>query len=179
MKTNKSKMSYRGVAIVNFVRLAILACLLTTGFGLAQMWLYTNPMVNEKYNDASGGIMGDDNLILYARAVDAYERYRDTRYAKQILKAAFNNITSQTGAVPEDKRELASKIQHLIGVVNEDDKQFRLAIAAYEESLKANPNNMESKYNLERLKNQHPDLGKKKPDQPGGPKAGDDKKKGI
>ena len=120
----------------------------------------------------------DSVLVMYGHAVDVFTEYGDTRYTKRVLKQAFNQLTSQTGLVPPDRRELASDIQHMIGVVDEAEEQFRLAISAYEESLKANPDNMESKYNLERLKKKFPDLGKSKPDQKNGPGAGN-KQKGI
>lgn len=178
MNTQKGKLSPQGLILVNLVRLLILACILTTGYGLLKLTFYTNPIVEGRYRDALESPVGDKVTTMYGYAVQSFEERGDTYRAKIWLSDAFNELTKNTGLVPEDKREMASKIQHMLGVVNESEKQFRLAIAAYEESLKSDPANMESKYNLERLKNQYPDLGKDKPQEGGGTKPGD-KRKGI
>lgn len=178
MKNKHGKLSVRGQLVVNAVRLLFLGCLIMTAYGAVKTYFYALPMAESRFEDAYRSPSGDSTLALYAHGVDTFTRYGDTRYSKAVLNKAFNELTRQTGLVPPDRRELASNIQHMIGVLNEEEKQFRLAITAYEESLKANPDNMESKYNLERLKQQYPDLGKKKPDQGGGPKAGN-KQKGI
>lgn len=164
--------------LVGLVRLVILACLLTAGYGFAKLFFYTNPIVEKDYRTALESPVGDKVDAMYGYAVKAFEQQGDTYRAKIWLSDAYNELTKNTGLVPADRREMASKIQHMLGVVNEAEKQFRLAISAYEESLKANPGNMDSKFNLERLKNKYPDLGGQKPDQQGGNAPGN-KQKGI
>lgn len=156
----------------------MVVCIGCASFGIFRLWAYTYPMLNQDYRSAVEASVGDEVLAWYARGVERY-RLGDHRNAKRILTEAFNKLTRETGLVPEDRRQLGSDIQHLLGVVNEHEKQFRLAVSAYEESLKLEPNNLASKYNLERLKNQYPDLGKSKsdPKDPGNGNRGD--KKGI
>jgi hypothetical protein len=69
-------------------------------------------------------------------------------------------------------------------VVNEHEKQFRVAVTAYEDCLRQTPDNLFAKYNLERLKSQFPDLGKGKGGSPQDPnqdpsKGKQNDKKGI
>lgn len=178
MNTKKGSLSVQGFILVNLVRVGILACLLLAGYGLMKWVFYTGPMVEKDYYSALESPVGDEIDAMYGYALRSFKERRDTYRAKLYLSDAYNKLTHNSGLVPVGEEERASRIQHMIGVVNESEKQFRLAIAAYEESLKANPNNLESKYNLERLKNQFPDLGKQKPDQQGGNQAGN-KQKGI
>lgn len=164
--------------LVGIVRLVFLASLLVAGYGLTKLFFYTDPMVEKDYRSALESPVGDKVNAMYGFGVKAFEEWGDARRAKIWLSEAYNELTKNTGLVPADRRETASKIQHMLGVVNEADEQFRLAIAAYEESLKSNPDNMDSKYNLERLKKKYPDLGGQKPDQQGGNAPGN-KQKGI
>lgn len=178
MKTKNGSLSVQGFILVNLVRVGILACLLLAGYGLLKSVFYTGPMVEKDYYSALESPVGDDVDAMYGYALRSFKERGDSYRAKLYLSDAYNKLTHNSGLVPVGEEERASRIQHMIGVVNESEKQFRIAIAAYEESLKANPNNLESKYNLERLKNQFPDLGKQKPDQQGGNQAGN-KQKGI
>ena len=178
MKNKQGKLSLKGVALVNLVRIAALACLLLSGYGIIKTVMYAAPMAQADYRSASQSPIGDTTLIIYGEAVRVFEVHGEAKYSARLLKEAYNDLTRESGLVPENKREIASRIQHMLGVVNEAMEDYRVAISAYEESLKANPDNMESKYNLERLKKQYPDLGKAKPDQEGGTRPGD-KQKGI
>jgi len=175
MKTKKSifRALLGGLATV-----AMYACIVAALFGLFRLWVYNQPLRHENYRAAAESPVGDRVKAMYGLGLQFYQQ-GNLPYAKQVLSDALNELTAQTGIVPEDRRRIGSDIQHLLGVVNEHDKQFRLAIAAYEESLKLEPNNYASKYNLERLKQQYPDLGKNKPD-PRDPSNGNgSNKKGI
>ena len=183
MNSQKGKLSPKGMVLVNLIRLLLLGCLLFAGYGAVKLYFYTNPMVEKRFADAVSAPVGDKITAMYGEAVRVFHDERinpewRSRQAKQILTEAFNQMTKQTGMVPPDRKEFASKVQHMLGVVNESQEQYRLAISAYEESLKSNPQNMESKFNLERLKKKFPDLVDDTKPQQGGDAPGD-KDKGI
>lgn len=138
--------------------LAIVASLALTAVGVHRLLTYSAPMLAENFESAIDSSV-DQPLALYNLGLKAYKYERYT-LAKDVLTEAFNQLTKNTGVVPPDRKELAGQIQFMLGVVNEHEKQFRVAVTAYEDCLRLTPNNLDAKYNLERLKSQFPDLGK-------------------
>jgi tetratricopeptide (TPR) repeat protein len=128
-------------------------------YGVWRLGSYSYPMLSENFQDAAQSSVGDPPVALYDFGVQAYKD-GDPALAKDALTEAFNQLTKNTGVVPPNRKELAGRIQFMLGVVNEHAKQFRVAVTAYEDSLRLSPDNLDAKYNLERLKSQFPDIGK-------------------
>lgn len=128
-------------------------------YGAFRLASYSYPMLTENFERAAQSTVGDPPVALYDFGVKAYKA-GDPALAKDAFTEAFNQLTKNTGVVPPDRKELAGRIQFMLGVVNEQAKQFRVAVTAYEDSLRFQPDNLDAKYNLERLKSQFPDMGK-------------------
>lgn len=139
--------------------LAMVACILCALYGVWRMASYSEPMLAEKFIDAAQSSVGDPPVALYDFGVQAYKAGKH-KVAKDALTEAFNQLSKNTGVIPPEKTGLAGQIQFMLGVVNEHEKQFRVAVTAYEDALRFTPDNLNAKYNLERLKAQFPDLGK-------------------
>lgn len=146
-------------SLVPTMTVAVGAGILLALFGVVRLATYSGPMLQERFPDAVKAPMGDQPLALYDWGLQLYKR-EDYKLAKEVLTESFNQLTRNTGVVPADRKALGSQIQFMLGVVNEKGKQFRVAITAYEDCLKLDPDNLYAKYNLERLKQQYPDLGK-------------------
>ena len=165
---------------VRLAGFAIALCLGVALLGVYRLVMFTGPMLLERL-DYAHPRQSEQGLVLYDQALDYY-RAGDFDDAKDTLTKAFNSLVGESGAVPPGQEELAGQIQFMLGVVNEHQKQFQMAISAYEESLRHRPNNLPCKYNLERLKSQNPDGGGGGAGQPDNkPNSGADKnkKKGI
>lgn len=164
---------------VQLASIGVIACVVALLFGVFRYFDYSSPMNNHEFASASETSVGDQAMALYNWSLKSYNKQR-YREALQIATEAQNQLTKDTGAIPPGKLGLAAKIQMMIGLCNEYEKQYRLAISAYEESLRADPDNLAAKYNLERLKNKFPDIGggPGQPQQPGSG-SGQDKKKGV
>jgi hypothetical protein len=164
---------------VQLASLGIMACVVALLFGVYRFFDYSLPMNTHDFRGAAEASVGDQPTALYDWSL---QLYREQRYklAIEVATEAQNQLTKKTGAVPPDQLDLAAKIQMMIGVCNEYEKQYRLAISAYEESLRADPDNLAAKYNLERLKSKFPDMGggRGQPQDPGG-SSSQDKKKGV
>lgn len=139
--------------------LVMVAGIVLALYGAWRMASYSYPMLTENFLDAAKSSVGDPPVALYDFGVQAYKA-GDPRLAKDAFTEAFNQLTKNTGVVPPERKELAAQIQFMLGVVNEQSKQFRVAVTAYEDSLRFSPDNLNAKYNLERLKQQFPDMGK-------------------
>ena len=157
----------------------IAACAILAIYGVVRLFSYSGPMYSQDFKDASQSIVGDTPLANYDLGVKLYQK-EDYDGAKAALEQAFKELTHDSGVVPPARKELAAQIQLLLGVVHEHQKNFRVAVSAYEESLRHNPQLMPSKYNMERLKSKYPDLnGAGTPQNPGGSSSGTNNKKGI
>ncbi len=167
---------------VQAMTLLVVASICASLFGVYRLFSYSVPMVTEDFMGAMESPVADRPLVLYDLGLQAYKRDNHD-IAKQILTEAFNQLTKNTGVVPPEQKELAGQIQFMLGVVNEHEKQFRVAITAYEDCLRQTPDNLNAKYNLERLKQQFPDMGKgggSPQDPSGAPSSGKrNDKKGI
>lgn len=156
------KESFLSAFRVRAAGIAALICIGLALLGLYRLVFVSGPMLAQNYEDAYGySSSSEAPLVLYDLGL---QHYKFKRYApaKAVFTEAFNQLTKNTGVVPEDQQALAGQIQFMLGVVNEQEKQFRVAVSAYEESLRHDPNNLAAKYNLERLKSQFPDMGKGK-----------------
>lgn len=164
---------------VQLASLGIMVCVVALLFGVFRFFDYSLPMNTHDFRGAAGASVGDQPTALYDWSLQLYQQQR-YKQAIEVATEAQNQLTKKTGAVPPDQVDLAAKIQMMIGICNEYEKQYRLAISAYEESLRADPDNLAAKYNLERLKSKFPDLGggKGQPQDPSGG-SGKDKKKGV
>jgi len=166
---------------VQAMTLLMVASICASLYGVYRLVSYSVPMATEDFIGAVESPVADRPLVLYNLGLQAY-KLENHDIAKQILTDAFNELTRNTGVVPSDRKELAGQIQFMLGVVNEHEKQFRVAITAYEDCLRQTPENLNAKYNLERLKQQFPDMGKGgSPQDPSGePSSGKrNDKKGI
>ncbi len=166
--------------ILNFLAVV---CLLLAIFGAARLIFFSTPMLRHDFIKAQNSPLASNRpLALYDLALSNC-RQGNFEIARDQLSNAFNALTQNTGVVPANEEMLAARIQFLLGVVNERLKLSRVAISAYEECLRHDPDNMDAKYNLERLKSQFPDMGKggssSDPTSDPNSKAGKDKKKGI
>ncbi|MBX9671604.1 MAG: tetratricopeptide repeat protein [Candidatus Obscuribacterales bacterium] len=146
-------------SLVPAMTVAVVVGILLALFGIVRLATYSGPMMQERFAEAYKAPVGDRPLALYDLGLQLYKR-DDHKLAKEVLTESFNQLTRNTGVVPPDRKALGSQIQFMLGVVNEKGKQFRVAITAYEDCLKLDPDNLYAKYNLERLKQQYPDLGK-------------------
>ncbi|MDZ4838049.1 MAG: hypothetical protein SGJ27_30055 [Candidatus Melainabacteria bacterium] len=156
MKTSKEIISAFRVPAMSLV---MLVCVVLALYGAWRMVSYSGPMLTENFQGAAQSSVGDPPVALYDFGVQAYKA-KDYRLAKDAFTEAFNQLSKNTGVVPPERKELAAQIQFMLGVVNEHAKQFRVAVTAYEDSLRFSPDNLNAKYNLERLKSQFPDMGK-------------------
>lgn len=175
----KSLPALKGVIGGPLASFMMIACILATLFGGYRLLMYSGPMLSEDFYDASEAGVGHRPLALYDLAIKFYNE-EDFDRAKLALEESYKDLTSATGIVPASEQRLAGDIQHLLGVVNEKQKQFRLAISAYEEALRHDSTRLPTKYNLERLKQQFPDIGKGGQTDPKDPGKGtSNNKKGI
>lgn len=150
--------------LIRAFRVPAMTLVMVASIGLALLGIfrlvsYSGPMLAEDFLGAAQSSVGDPPVALYDLGVKAHKS-GENALAKEALTEAFNQLTKNTGVVPPDRKELASQIQFMLGVVNEHEKQFRVAITAYEDCLRFAPDNIYAKYNLERLKQQFPDGGK-------------------
>lgn len=164
---------------VPLASIGIMACIVALLFGVFRFFDYSSPMNSHDFRGAAEASVGDQSMALYDWSLQLYKQQR-YKQALEIATEAQNQLTKKTGSVPPDQMDLSAKIQMMIGVCNEYEKQYRLAISAYEDALRADPDNLAAKYNLERLKSKFPDMGggRGQPQQPGGGSS-QDKKKGV
>jgi tetratricopeptide (TPR) repeat protein len=162
---------------VQLAGIGICACVVGALFGVFRFFDYSLPMNSHDFRGAAEASVGDPSLALYDWSLQLYGNKRFAE-AIEVATEAHNQLSKKTGNIPAERKDLAAKIQMTIGVCNEHQKQYRLAISAYEESLRFDPTNLAAKYNLERLKSKFPDIGGPgQPKEPGG--GGQDKKKGV
>jgi tetratricopeptide (TPR) repeat protein len=153
--TNEFIRAYRVPAMT----LLAVACICAALFGLFRLVSYSGPMLAEDFRGAAESSVADPPVVLYDIGLGLYKKGQHA-IAKDVFTEAFNQLTKNTGVVPPERKELAGQIQFMLGVVNEHEKQFRVAVTAYEDCLRQTPDNLNAKYNLERLKSQFPDMGK-------------------
>ena len=144
---------------VQAMSVLLVASILLALFGAFRLASYSGRMLAHDFVGAAGSSVGDTPLALYDYGIQAYQK-ENYALAKDALTEAFNQLTKNTAVVPPERKELAGQTQFMLGVVNEHAKQFRVAVTAYEDCLRLTPDNLNAKYNLERLKSQFPDLGK-------------------
>lgn len=101
---------------------------------------------------ATDTVVGDRRA---AKFNHGFELYQATRYEEsvKVLTRAYAGLTDRDGNVRAEHAELASKIQFLIGNAHANSNKNGEAISAYTLSLKHDPNNVDTIYNLERLLN--------------------------
>ncbi len=165
---------------IPIVTVLMLLCAALFFYGAMMLFGFSVPMLQENFKDASYSNVGDRVLAKYDLAVQLSQK-EDFNGAKKVLDDAFKELTHDSGVVPAGQKDLAARIQLQLGVVSEHQKNFRVAVSAYEESLRHNPQLMASKYNMERLKSKYPDLNGagSNPQNPGGSSSGTNNKKGI
>lgn len=101
---------------------------------------------------ATDTVVGDRRA---AKFNHGFELYQATRYEEsvKVLTRAYAALTDRDGNVKAEHAELAAKIQFLIGNAHANSNKDGEAISAYKLSLKHDPNNVDTIYNLERLLN--------------------------
>lgn len=99
---------------------------------------------------ATDTVVGDRRGAKYNHG---FELYQNNQYddAATALTKAYASLTDKDGNVKPLHRQLAADIQFLIGNAYANRKKESDAINAYKLSLKHDPNNIITIYNLERL----------------------------
>jgi tetratricopeptide (TPR) repeat protein len=101
---------------------------------------------------ATDTIVGDRRGAKYNLGFELYQssKYEDAATA---LTKAYAALTDSDGNVKPHHKQLAADIQFLLGNAYANSKKEEEAISAYKLSLKHDPNNIITIYNLERLLN--------------------------
>jgi len=104
----------------------------------------------DRYQRYADSAVGSRALAAYDYALGLYgeHKYED---AANALQKAFVSCCDKDGKVRPEYRLLASDIQLMIGNTFVDRKKFEDGIAAYENSLRLDPDNIVTTYNLEKL----------------------------
>lgn len=150
MEKIKAFFSAHRVGVVATVLVLLLAVL---AFGCYQALTYSWPMHRGDYETAFESYSADRPTVLYDAALAAYQA-EEYQAAKELLVKAYNECNNGEGVIPDSRRLLASRIQFLLGNTYVKLKKTEAAVKAYEESLRYDPNNLYTKYNLELLQSQ-------------------------
>jgi tetratricopeptide (TPR) repeat protein len=117
--------------------------------GFSQPWMDSLKVArkaykNKEYDKATKYYKSAQNLA--PKEVDLSEEIAQTTYRSRNFDDS-EKVYQQAAASKSDKKEKA-KMQHNIGNVRMKKKDYAGAIEAYKESLKNNPNDEETRYNL-------------------------------
>lgn len=145
-------------------------------FGLYQAISYSWPMYTQDYRDAYRSAVSDKPTVLYDASLVAYQA-GEFQLAKEMLSKAYAACLDSSGHIPESRRNLAAKIQFLLGNACVKMQMVKPAIEAYKETLRHEPTNLYAKYNLELLRSQNNGNAPGDSSNPGGGKDGG--KKGV
>jgi len=165
-----------------FSVIATIACLVVLALGLRRAVMYTVPMFQGYYVSAAQSEVAQSEYAWYDAALAAYKQ-QDYDTAKDYLSKAYSALSAKDGQIKLSDNHIAGEIQFLLALIHERTKQNFMAIEAYKQALRHNPDHMVAKYNLERLLSQRGGPGGADPGEgdtsaPGG-QAGKDGKKGI
>lgn len=163
-----------------FSVIATIACLLVLALGLRRTVMYTVPMFQGDYVSAAESEVAASTHAWYDASLTAYKQ-KDYDQAKEYLSKAYSVLSSEDGQIKPSDNYIAGEIQFLLALTHERTKQNFMAIEAYKQALRHNPDHMIAKYNLERLLSDRGGsggAGEGDTSAPGG-KAGKDRKKGI
>jgi len=150
MEAIKSFLQARRAGIVSIAAVLMAGALL---FGVYQAVTYSWPMHEGRYRDAFESMVADEATVQYDAALAAYKA-GDFETAKKLLTTAFSSCTNSEGVIPESRKQLGSQIQFLLGNTYVKLEKTEPAVKAYEESLRLDPSNLYTKYNLELLQSQ-------------------------
>lgn len=133
------------------VQLAVMLAIASAFLALWGGWrmiAYSLPMQTGDYVRAAESGSGNAANAYYDAGLLAYEneQYKD---AKELFTAAQSALTSSSGDLPPEARAMAAKIQFALGNNYFRQKQLKAAAEAYRQSLRFDPENLETKYNLE------------------------------
>lgn len=117
--------------------------------GFSQPWMDSLKVArkaykNKEYDKATKYYKSAQNLA--PKEVDLSEEIAQSTYRSRNFDDS-EKVYQQAAASKSDKKEKA-KMQHNIGNVRMKKKDYAGAIEAYKESLKNNPNDEETRYNL-------------------------------
>lgn len=165
-----------------FSVIATIVCLVVLALGLRRAVMYTVPMFQGDYAAAAKSEVAAPEYAWYDVGLTAYQQ-EDYATAKEALSKAYSALSSKDGQIKPSDNLIAGEIQFLLALTHERSKQNFMAIEAYKQSLRHNPDHMVAKYNLERLLSDRGGSGgagegEGDTSAPGG-KAGKDGKKGI
>lgn len=142
---------------------------------------YTVPMYTGNYLSAAEYGAGNESYALYNLGLEAYKA-GEYDAAKKILTQGYSKLTeSESGSINSDSmKRLGAELQFMLGNTALKQKQPKVAIEAYKQALRLNPNHLAAKYNLELLQNNSGGAGGAggDPQNPGGG-SNRDPKKGI
>ena len=177
-------------SLINFVArrrlmfsvIATIACLAVLALGLRRAVMYTVPMFQGDYVSAAKSEVAAPEYAWYGAGLIAYQQ-EDYAAAKENLSKAYSALSSEDGQIKPSDNLIAGEIQFLLALTHERTKQNFMAIEAYKQALRHNPDHMVAKYNLERLLSARggsggAGAGEGDTSAPGG-QAGKDGKKGI
>ncbi|MBY0358462.1 MAG: tetratricopeptide repeat protein [Candidatus Obscuribacterales bacterium] len=120
--------------------------------GLNRFVGYSLPMLKANYAKAIASPYADKAEVLYNGALDAYEQ-NDLEGCKRVLALAYEELVNDEDAsIKARDKKRAADIKFMLGKVMQKLKKNDHAIEAYEQSLRLDPSNLASKYNLEMLK---------------------------
>ena len=165
-----------------FSIIATIVCLVVLTLGLRRTIVYTVPMFQGDYVSAAKSEVASPARAWYDAALTAYKQ-EDYDQTKEYLSKAYSALSSEDGQIKSSDNHIAGEIQFLLALTHERTKQNFMAIEAYKQALRHNPDHMVAKYNLERLLSDRGGSGgagegEGDTSSPGG-KAGKDGKKGI
>jgi Ca-activated chloride channel family protein len=141
------KLSRFGIGAALF---CVLVGVVIMGFGAKRLFTYSWPMVVSDYDRAAQSTDGNKAIALYDLGLKAYRAgaYQD---AQEILTKAYSAMTEENQNPLGIDHDLGARVQFLLAVSYERSKQNFMAIEAYKQALRHDPNHLEAKYNLERL----------------------------
>lgn len=145
-------------SLINFVArrrlmfsvIATIACLVVLALGLRRAVMYTVPMFQGDYVAAAKSEVAAPAQAWYDAGLTAYQQ-EDYATAKEVLPKAYSALSSEDGLIKPSDNAMAGEIQFLLALTHERTKQKFMAIEAYKQALRHNPDHMVAKYNLERL----------------------------
>ncbi|CAN5616990.1 hypothetical protein BH11CYA1_BH11CYA1_44120 [soil metagenome] len=165
-----------------FSVMATIVCLVVLVLGLRLAVIYTVPMFYGDYVSAAQSEVASPANAWYDAGLAAYKQ-KDYDQAKEYLSKSYSALSAEDGQIKPSDNHIAGEIQFLLALTHERTKQNFMAIEAYKQALRHNPDHMVAKYNLERLLSDRGGSGgagegEGDTSAPGG-KAGKDGKKGI
>lgn len=130
--------------------LAAIACVIVLALGVRQAVQFTVPMYQGEFAYAAESEVASPERAYYNAGLTAYQAEEYTP-AKEYLAKAYSALSSESGQIDRSEDLLAGDIQFLLALTHERSKQKFMAIEAYKQALRHNPDHMAAKYNLERL----------------------------